>query len=102
MVWAYLSGLSNAEEKEERNVNYVFGSTDFGKYNAQSATISEAATLKAKANTKNEADKRAATNKKKRQEANLKKARQDEKQKVNGRVSSRVRQLRAAAEKNAK
>ena len=93
MVWAYLTGLNNAEEtqKEFRHVNYVFGSPQFGQYTAP-IPPTESAYLK-----KNEKAK-AAAKLKEANKAKVTKARQDARHMVNGRVSSRVRQLRKKAE----
>lgn len=91
MVWAYLTGLNNAEEteKEFRRVNYIFGSPDFEKYASSSATVPETATAKEK----------AAKKLKEKKTMKVVKARQDARQMVNGRVSARCRVLRASAEK---
>ena len=97
MVWAYLSGINNAEGTQEefrrdefRRVNYVFGTPQFG--TATIPTPAETADLKKEARTK------AAAKLKEAKAAKVMRARQDASQKVNGRISARVRQLRRIAE----
>ena len=97
MVWAYLTGLNNAEKTQEEyrrddsGVNFVFGSPQFGQHTASIPPLDTA-------NLKKEAKAKAAAKLKEAKTAKVMKARQDARQKVNGRVSSRVKQLRKIAE----
>ena len=93
MVWAYLTGLNNAEEKGETPcMHFVFGSPEFGKN-----TVPPAPTPGTAASTKT-AKTKTTKKVKEKKTANLSKARQDARRLVDGHVSSRVRQLRSAAE----